>query len=401
MRSIHQTVRAEFHYPVHFTREAFRPANQILRNVLANGAATRRRILFVVDEGVCTSGRQLLTQIEAYCRTHAAVIQNVADPIVVPGGEIVKNSREYVDVVRGAVNAHGICRHSFVIAIGGGAVLDMAGYAAATSHRGVRLIRMPSTVLAQNDSGVGVKNGINQYGKKNFWGTFAPPFAVINDFEFLESLSDRDWRGGLAEAVKVGLIKDTSFFEYLETTAPSLAHRGTAAMEHAVYRCAELHLEHISGSDPFESGSSRPLDFGHWAAHKLEQLTGYRLRHGEAVAIGIALDATYSHLVGMLSEAEWSRIINVFLRLGFSLYVPELEPVATASLSDSRAQAGHYPLLDGLAEFREHLGGQLTIMLLEGIGRGVEVHTMDSLIIARSAAALRHLVREQCASCAV
>jgi 3-dehydroquinate synthase len=392
MRLIQQTVRTEFHYPVHFTREAFRPANEILRNVLANGAASQRRILFVVDEGVCTSERRLLPQIAAYCRAHSDVIENVADPIVIPGGEVVKNSREYVDIVRGAVNLHGICRHSFVIAIGGGAVLDMAGYAAATSHRGVRLIRMPSTVLAQNDSGVGVKNGINQYRKKNFLGTFAPPFAVINDLEFLESLSDRDWRSGLAEAVKVGLIKDAAFFEYLEAATPSLAHRGTAAMEHAVYRCAELHLEHIGGSDPFETGSSRPLDFGHWAAHKLEQLTSYRLRHGEAVAIGIALDATYSYLVGMLSEPEWSRIIHVLLQLGFSLYVPELE---------RHKHSGECALLDGLTEFREHLGGQLTIMLLERIGRGVEVHNMDPLVIERSAATLRHLARERCASRAV
>lgn len=392
MRSIHQTVRAEFHYSVHFTREVFRPANQILRSVIASDAATQRRILFVVDGGVCTSERQLLTQIDAYCHAHADVIQNVMNPIVIPGGEIVKNSSEYVDIVRDAVNVRGICRHSFVIAIGGGAVLDMAGYAAATSHRGVRLIRMPSTVLAQNDSGVGVKNGVNRYGKKNFLGTFAPPFAVINDLEFLESLSDRDWRSGVAEAVKVGLIKDATFFEYLETMASSLVHRGTAAMEHAIYRCAELHLEHIRGFDPFESGSSRPLDFGHWAAHKLEQLTDYRLRHGEAVAIGIALDATYSHLVGMLSEPEWSRIINVLLRLGFSLCVPELE---------YRGVGGNYALLDGLNEFREHLGGQLTIMLLERIGRGIEVHNMDPAVIARSAAMLRHLTRERSVSRAV
>ncbi|HXE15170.1 MAG TPA: 3-dehydroquinate synthase [Bryobacteraceae bacterium] len=392
MRLIQQTVRAEFHYPVHFTRDAFRPDNQILRNVLGSGNEGQRRILFVVDKGVCTSERQLLTQIDTYCHAHAEVIQSVAASIVIPGGEVVKNSSEYVDIVRDAVNVHHICRHSFVIAIGGGAVLDMVGYAAATSHRGVRLIRMPTTVLAQNDSGVGVKNGVNLYGKKNFLGTFAPPFAVINDLEFLESLSDRDWRSGLAEAVKVGLIKDAAFFEYLEATTPSLAHRGAAAMEHAVYRCAELHLEHIRGADPFESGSSRPLDFGHWAAHRLEQLTLYRLRHGEAVAIGIALDATYSHLVGMLSEPEWSRIINILLRLGFSLYVPELE---------CRGVGKDCALLDGLSEFREHLGGQLTIMLLEGIGRGVEVHNMHPGVIARSAAILRHLARERSISHAV
>ena len=382
MDPIQQTVRAEFHYSVHFTRGIFHPANKILRNVLASGASAPRRSLFIVDEGVCTPERGLLAQIDAYCCAHAAVIQNLTPSIVVPGGEVVKNSGKYVDLVRDAVNRHGICRHSFVIAIGGGAVLDMVGYAAATSHRGIRLIRLPSTVLAQNDSGVGVKNSINLYGKKNFLGTFAPPFAVINDLEFLESLSDRDWRSGLAEAIKVGLIKDAAFFDYLETAASSLARRGTVAMEHALYRCAELHLEHIGGPDPFENGASRPLDFGHWAAHKLEQLTDYRLRHGEAVAIGIALDATYSHLIGMLSQPEWSRIIGLFLELGFSLYVPELE-----CSGDIESCA----LLDGLSEFREHLGGQLTIMLLEGIGRGVEVHNMDTAAIMRSIDTLRQL----------
>jgi 3-dehydroquinate synthase len=391
MNPIQQTVRVEFRYAVYFTRGIFDSANRILRSVLANGEA-RQRCLFIVDEGVCTNERRLLAQIDAYCHAHAAVIQNVTSPIVVPGGEIVKNSPKYVDLVRDAVNVYGICRHSFVIAIGGGAVLDMVGYAAATSHRGVRLIRLPSTVLAQNDSGVGVKNGVNQYGKKNFLGTFAPPFAVINDFEFLDSLSDRDWRGGLAEAVKVALIKDAAFFDYLETSAPSLAGRGTVAMEYVLYRCAELHLEHIRGSDPFESGSSRPLDFGHWAAHKLEQLTGYRLRHAEAVAIGIALDATYSYLIGMLSQPEWSRIVGVLLELGFSLYVPELE---------CDGDAENYALLDGLTEFREHLGGQLTIMLLEGIGHGVEVHHVDSVTIVRSAATLRQLGRRPCTSRAV
>lgn len=391
MDPIQQTVRAEFHYSVHFTRGIFQPANRILRSVLASGATAQRRSLFIVDEGVCTSERRLLAQIDAYCCAHAAVIQNVSSPIVVPGGEIVKNSGKYVDLVRDAVNVHGICRHSFVIAIGGGAVLDMVGYAAATSHRGVRLIRLPSTVLAQNDSGVGVKNSINLFGKKNFLGTFAPPFAVINDLEFLESLSDRDWRSGLAEAIKVGLIKDAAFFGYLETAAPSLARRGTVAMEHVLYRCAELHLQHIGGSDPFESGSSRPLDFGHWVAHKLEQLTDYRLRHGEAVAIGIALDATYSRLIGMLPQPEWSRIISVLLELGFSLYVPELE---------CSGDTEGYALLDGLSEFREHLGGQLTIMLLEGIGCGVEVHSMDTLAIVRSVATLRQLGHGLCTPCA-
>ena len=336
--------------------------NTVLRDLIASARGTKR-VLFVLDEGVCTPQRQLPAQIENYCRLHSSVIENEAAPLVITGGEGIKNGDEYVNLIRETVNRHGICRHSFIAAVGGGALLDMAGYAAATSHRGIRLVRLPTTVLSQNDSGLGVKTSVNRFGKKNFLGTFTPPFAVINDFEFLESLPDRDWRSGTAEAVKVSLIKDKTFFEWIEQAAPSVRQRDSHAMERLIYRCAELHLAHIGGGDPFETGSSRPLDFGHWAAHKLEQLTNYTLRHGEAVAIGIALDATYSLATGMLSRAAWSRIINVFVELGLPIYAPELDKSN---------------LLTGLEEFREHLGGDLTILLLRDIGAPEEVHEIDA-----------------------
>jgi len=280
-----------------------------------------------------------------------------------------------------AISEFGLCRHSYVVVAGGGAVLDMAGYAASTAHRGVRLIRIPTTVLSQNDSGIGVKNGINAFGKKNFLGVFAPPHAVINDFAFLSTLVDRDWRSGIAEAVKVALIKDASFFEFLEEHAHGLATRESTPMRRLIHRCAELHLHHIaSGGDPFEAGSARPLDFGHWSAHKLEQMTRFRLRHGEAVAIGMALDATYSCLSGMLPEADWRRILALLEDVGFELYVPELGGPLSRSEPES--------LLHGLTEFREHLGGRLSITLLEGIGRGVEAHEMEDELIRDSIAEL-------------
>jgi 3-dehydroquinate synthase len=247
----------------------------------------------------------------------------------------------------------------------------MVGYAAATAHRGIRLIRVPTTVLAQNDSGIGVKNGINAFGKKNFLGTFTPAYAVLNDSEFLKTLGDRDWRSGIAEAVKVALIEDADFFEFITTNTEALVRRDMNAMQQLIYRCAQLHLEHIATSgDAFEAGSSRPLDFGHWAAHKLEQLTDYSLRHGEAVAIGIALDSTYSYLLGMLSWLEWQRILQTLKVLGFKLSVAELEQ-ANRQLEGSRC------LFQGLSEFREHLGGELTLMLLQRIGQGIEVHEVD------------------------
>jgi 3-dehydroquinate synthase len=245
----------------------------------------------------------------------------------------------------------------------------MAGLAAATAHRGVRHVRIPTTTLSQDDSGVGVKNGINAFGKKNFIGTFAPPFAVINDFKLLETLSDRDKRAGYVEAVKVALIRDADFFEAIERDAFKLRQFEPEAMKRLIFRSAELHLNHIATSgDPFEFGSARPLDFGHWAAHKLEQLSEYRLRHGEAVAVGIALDVVYSRRMGYIDPACERRILRLLELLGFDLFASELLHV------DSNEES---ILLRGLEEFREHLGGELTITLLRGIGQGFEVHQID------------------------
>lgn len=328
-------------------------------------------VLFVVDQGLAAAHPGLAGEIETYACRYSTLMNMVGETMVIPGGEEAKNDSAHLNNLLHAIHAHGIDRHSYLVVAGGGAVIDTAGYAAAIAHRGVRLIRIPSTVLAQNDAAVGVKNGVNAFGKKNFLGTFAPPVAVINDALFLHTLSDRDWRSGISEAVKVALLKDPAFFEYLCDQRNALAARDPGPMQHLVVRCAELHLQHIATSgDPFEMGSSRPLDFGHWAAHKLEQLTRFELRHGEAVAVGIALDCTYSMLEGRLDRTVWNRILQLFVDLGFELRVDGLRSyLHDADHSDS--------LLYGLREFQEHLGGELTIMLLEDVGRGVEVHQVD------------------------
>jgi 3-dehydroquinate synthase len=279
------------------------------------------------------------------------------------------------------LSARRIDRQSFAIAIGGGAVLDAVGFAATIFHRGVRHIRFPTTVLAQDDSGVGVKNGINGFGYKNLLGTFALPFAVINDSSFLDALPEREKRGGMAEAVKVALIRDADFFFWLEREADPLARFEPNAVDSLVRRCAELHMHQIAhGGDPFETGSARPLDFGHWSAHKLETLTRHALRHGEAVAIGIALDTRYSVLAGLLAEGEDARVARLLTRLGFRLWDDAL------ALKDER---GRRRVLAGLADFQEHLGGELTVTLLAGIGRGIEVHAMDQKLIEQSIRWLR------------
>jgi 3-dehydroquinate synthase len=379
MDVIEQEIHVTFRYPVHFTTGLFAASNRLLRDLVGGTAESApAKVVVVIDRGVQRAHPALLDSVTNYIAQHQDAIALAAPILVLPGGEQAKNQPEHIAEVLDAINAAALCRHSYLVAIGGGAVLDVAGFAAATAHRGVRLIRVPTTVLAQDDSAVGVKNGVNAYGKKNYLGTFAAPFAVVNDFSFLATLSDRDWRGGLTEAVKVALIRDRGLFDFLEQHAGALLDRDPAAMEQVIRRSAALHLRHIATSgDPFEQGSSRPLDFGHWAAHKLEQVTQHRLRHGEAVGIGIALDSTYSYLAGFLPEAEWRRIVDLILALGLSVYTPTLSERLEAPADSSC-------VLRGLAEFQEHLGGRLTIMLLRAIGSPFDVNEIRSDLMIRS-----------------
>ncbi|MEO8704363.1 MAG: 3-dehydroquinate synthase [Kofleriaceae bacterium] len=356
-------------YPVVFARDVFAPGSTVLVDVLDTRERRRHRVVAIVDGGVAAAQPGVLAAITRYADHHADRIELAAPPWAIPGGEGAK-----VEPVLAAITqrlaALRIDRHSFVLAIGGGAVLDVVGYAASTLHRGVRLIRMPTTVLGQNDAGVGVKNGINAFGAKNFLGTFAAPFAVIDDSSFLRTLDPRDRAAGMAEAVKVAAVRDGVFFEWLVEHAAALAAFELAPVERMIRRCAELHLAHIAGGgDPFETGNARPLDFGHWAAHKLELLTQHELRHGEAVAIGMVLDAGYSVEAGLLDAAAYATFVTLLRQLRL--------PVWHAALAMPA-------LLDGLAEFREHLGGELTITLLAGIGRGVECREIDPALVARA-----------------
>jgi 3-dehydroquinate synthase len=369
-----QRFAVNYEYPVHFTHGLFDPSNAILKETLTRYEAKRRhRCLLFVDDGVIAARPGLVPEIEAYARAHAAAIELVVAPVTVPGGEKIKNELFHIEWMMGLIQEHRIDRHSFVIAVGGGAVLDAVGLAAATSHRGIRHIRVPTTVLSQNDSGVGVKNGVNLKGSKNFIGSFAPPFAVLNDLDFIAALPAREKTAGMAEAVKVALIRDASFFSWLERHVDALTLYEPGVMATMIRRCAELHMHQIANAgDPFECGSARPLDFGHWAAHKIESLTRNHVRHGEAVAIGIALDTRYSVLAGLLRPGLEDRVAALLELLGFDLWHPVLE---------ARASDGSQPLLQGLSEFREHLGGELTITLLEDIGRGIEVHEMHESLV--------------------
>ena len=367
---IERTVTVSWRHQVLFTQDIFDSDNATLRDVLVDKEEREaRKTLVIVDEALAKARPVLVQQIQAYFNTHEDSLKLVGPPIVMEGGERTKNSYFHVSEVHSQIDRYHIDRHSYLICIGGGAFLDMVGLAAATAHRGIRHIRIPTTTLSQNDSGVGVKNGINAFGKKNFIGTFAPPFAVINDAQLLTTLEPRDKRNGFVEAVKVACIRDREFFDEIESNTEALSNFQPRAVQRLIHRCAELHMNHIATSgDAFEMGSARPLDFGHWAAHKLEQLSEYRIRHGEGVAVGIALDCIYARLMGFLETTECERILCLLESLGFSIWTSEL-------LHEN--DDGKLVVLDGLEEFREHLGGRLTITLLRAIGEGFEVHEMN------------------------
>lgn len=370
-----QKLSVSYEYPVFFTTDVFALDNTDLLSAISRREPHRRHRLFVlVDQAVSMAWPSLIDDIQRYADGHRSHLQLARCPMAMLGGELAKNDPASVARLYAEFNAAGMDRHSFVLVVGGGSLLDMAGYAVATAHRGLRLVRVPTTVLAQDDAGVSVKNGINAFGKKNFLGTFSPPFAVLNDRRFLDSLSRRDRIAGMAEAVKAALIRDAQFFHWMVDRAHPLESGDPEPLAQLIKRCADIHLDHIARSgDPFEAGCGRPLDFGHWAAHKLEALTRYRLRHGEAVALGVALDTLYSVHAGFLDPQAGEATLTLLKNLGLPLW--------DETLADP-------DLLDGLTEFREHLGGELTVTLLQDIGKGFEIHAIHKDLVRQSIAQL-------------
>lgn len=367
-RTILQSIDVNWEFPVVFTQDVFNPENPVLRDTLNRKENHRKhRVIAYIDGHVANALPDLSSRITQFFAAHSQ-FDLACPPITVSGGESSKNDFRFVEQTLTQLLQLRMDRQSFVLAIGGGAVLDAIGFAAALVHRGLRLIRIPTTVLAQNDAGVGVKNAVNFLGK-NAIGTFAPPFAVINDFNLLLPLPDRDWLSGVAEAFKVAIIRDHAFFDELCETAPSYPARDFAAMQRLVTRCAELHLDHIrTNGDPFEYGTARPLDFGHWSAHKIELLTNFAVSHGEAVAAGVLLDSIYAHQHGWLSSQELERIDRGLRQSGFPLW---------SDAYDLRNPQGERRVFEGLREFQEHLGGELCVTFPNHIGARFEVNTID------------------------
>lgn len=362
--SIEAPFSVEWVHRLRFTEDAF-ATEGVLETLLEE--LSPMKILAFVDAGLYTSNDSFQSSLGAWCTRTASLC---AEPVILIGGESAKNNADVVHGILDEINQTNLCRSSCVLAIGGGAILDAVGYVASIAHRGIPLIRMPSTTLSQGDSGVGVKNGINYFGKKNFVGVFDPPYAVVNDFSLLHSLNDEHWRSGLSEAIKVALINDGALLREIESNVDLLNQRNLDVMSSVLRRSAELHLHHITqGGDPFERLDARPLDFGHWAAHKLEPMTGYSLSHGDAVAIGLAIDLRCSVILGHLDTEVAERVILLLQQLGFPTNHVELQ---------------NPELLDGIEEFRQHLGGRLTLLMLKDIEDTIDIHQLDDAIVRQA-----------------
>jgi 3-dehydroquinate synthase len=361
-----QDISLTIQFPVLFKKDIFStPVGEYWHEVIAPNS--QAAAIFFIDENVAKCHPTLIGKIQAWNQAFSGLRDN-SQIHVVPAGEALKNDFVATVALSEKMVEAKLCRHSYVFIIGGGAVLDAVGFAASITHRGIRQLRIPTTVLSQDDSAMGVKNGTNFNGIKNLLGTFCAPHAVICDGNFLDSLEQRDWVSGVSEAFKVAIIKDREFFDFLAQHAHEIPQRNPIVMAQLVKHSAKIHLNHIAmGGDPFETGSSRPLDFGHWSAHKLESMSRGALRHGEAVSIGIALDLFCAETLGLIAFEEIERI---------------LKAMQTATLpiwSDFLNQREE--LVEGLREFQEHIGGDLTLAMPHGLGKLIEINKLSTEVV--------------------
>lgn len=355
--------------PLIFTRNVFAVENFTLKNIAQINPA-----LFFFEADLARIYPCFAENINAYFTAHHLNLR--APPLAITGGEICKNGFTVVNKIIDVIAQYQLCRHSIIFAAGGGAFLDVVGMAASLVHRGVRLVRLPTTALAQGDSGVGVKTGINFHGQKNFLGTFATPYCVIADLDFLATLSPALKLDGIAEAFKVAMIKDEKLFAFLEKHAGDLLSDNLSFLEETIQRSAMIHAQHIADNgDPFENGKARPLDFGHWSAHWLEMASDFQVRHGLAVALGIALDTLIAQQLNLLTAAETARIFSALKNCGFTLWHSLLNNVDD--------------LLRGLENFRQHLGGELCLTLPHRLGQKCEINYLPREIITAAVKKLR------------
>lgn len=382
LKTIKQSFQIKFEYEIIFTQDIFNKENKTLVNILKKEKKEKKNVIIFMDKNIHNCIPKIKDKIITYTELNKQYINLVCAPIMITGGEKTKNHYLLVKSLYKIIDHYKICRQSYIIVIGGGTLQDLIGFISSTAHRGIKIIRVPTTTLSQDDSGVGVKNGINFNNKKNFIGCFTPPYAVINDTTFLFSLKYENFIEGFSEAIKVALIKNKNLFILIKNNISKIIKKDKNIIEKIIYNCSKIHATHISkNGDPFENKSSRPLDFGHWAAHKIESLSKYKISHGNSVATGIALDCTYAYKLKLLNRSEWKDIIAVLIALNLPIFFKELNII----------EQNNYVIFNGLNEFREHLGGKLTIPLIKKIGEKIETHHINKNIYIKSINVLKRI----------
>ena len=305
--------------------------------------AAAARLMVVTDESVAPLWLPRLAQ---------GLAGRPFDRCVLPGGEQRKTLGTVATVIDALVAAR-VNRDGLLLALGGGVVGDIAGFAAATYQRGIAFVQLPTTLLAQVDSAVGGKTGVNHPGGKNLIGAFHQPSAVITDTDTLGTLADRELRAGFAEIVKAALVADATFFSWLEDHADRVLALDRAALEHAIRRACEIKAA-IVAVDEREAGRRMVLNLGHSFAHAIEAGAGFgRVLHGEAVAAGIVLAAELSARLGRLPGADAMRVRELLLRAGLPVDPPRL---------------GRARMLELMGMDKKVADGRLRLVLLDGIG---------------------------------
>ncbi|NLF32138.1 MAG: 3-dehydroquinate synthase [Planctomycetes bacterium] len=380
-RSYHQEFEVLCRYDVFFTDDLFDPASGLLPSVFADpGPDGRFHVGVCLDEGLVNAQPDLPNRIAAYFAAHEGRIKLAGEPAIVPGGEARKGDWEAMLDAVWHFGTPRFGRQDYAMIIGGGAMLDLVGFALSIVYRGGRQVRVPTTVLAQCDAGVEVRTFVNEAGRKDFASTLAPPFAVINDRAMLRSLGRREWIAGTAEAFKIALCADRELFDFLCGSAAAIGDRDEDVMDWIIQRSAVLHLERIrSEGMAFGTGREQPVDLGHWVGHRLEAMSRYWLPHGQAIAVGIAVDGACARRLHLISDEELDRILDGLTRAGLPIYHKHL---------DERTAHGQLKLLASLEDMRHRFGPHVTVLLPDRIGHAVPVRAPDRSTLAHAVAEL-------------
>jgi 3-dehydroquinate synthase len=351
MQTLHVSL-GDRSYPIHIGKHLLAMADLILPHL------KRKQVAVVTNVTVAPLYLETLT-----APLKAAGV-NVT-PIILPDGESYKNS-DTLNLIYDALLQNRCDRNTTLIALGGGVVGDLAGYAAATYLRGVPFIQIPTTLLAQVDSSVGGKTGINHPLGKNMIGAFYQPQLVLADISTLDTLPARELSAGLAEVIKYGLIRDLPFFEWLEENMPALVSLDEAALGHAIYRSCANKAEVVS-ADEREAGERALLNLGHTFGHAIENAMGYGVwLHGEAVAAGTMLAADLSRRMGWLSEDDYARMLHIMEAAALPVQAPALG-------------VDRYLELMGLD--KKVQDGKIRFVLQQGIGKSLVTSDYDAALL--------------------